>query len=239
MNKSLIGKAAPSARAYAVSSLGSILVFLLVMAALASIYALDITLYTRLLREDGFFETLTAIFFGLAALFAVCAFLRMPEALHWSRPFLVLFALFAVLATLEEISWGQRILDIKSSEFFEKHSDQKEINVHNVVQGYLRREGYIINRTRSIGAIVLFAYGVVLPILGAFPGPRALFRKFRIIIPPPALMPGFFLGSLFAWFDWPTGQEEEFGEFLFSLCFMLLVPLWWMQQRSEAYNAPS
>jgi hypothetical protein len=42
---------------------------------------------------------------------------------------------------------------------------------------------------------------------------------------------GFFLGAFLAWADWPTGREEEIGEFLFSLCFALLVPLWLLQQR--------
>ena len=58
-----------------------------------------------------------------------------------------------------------------------------------------------------------------------------LFRRIRLVVPPPALVLGFLLGSFLAWADWPTGREEELGEFLFALCFALLVPLWLLQQR--------
>ena len=50
-----------------------------------------------------------------------------------------------------------------------------------------------------------------------------------MVAPPPALIPGFLLGAVLAWFDWPTRREEELGELLFSLCFALLVPLWRLQ----------
>jgi hypothetical protein len=231
------------ANAYALASLGAIFLFLLVIAGAVLVYASDITfrgttLYLKLLSEGGVVEELTAILLGVAALIALRAFFKVPETLRWSRPFLVLFALFAILMGLEEISWGQRVLQIETGEFFQKYSSQKEINVHNVVAPYLRRHGYAVRTTSQIAAIVLFTYGVILPTLSAFRGPRALFRKFRLIIPPPALMVGFFFGSLLAWFDWPTGEDEELGEFLFSLCFVLLVPLWRLQQRYEAYAAP-
>jgi uncharacterized membrane protein len=242
--KSWKEKVTQPANAYALASLGAIFLFLLVIAGAVSVYASDITfrgktLYLRLLSEGGVVEESTAILLGVAGLFALSAFFRVPQALRWSRPFLVLFALFAVLMGLEEISWGQRVLQIEPGEFFRQYSSQKEINVHNVVAPYLRRSGYAVRTTSQIAAIVLLAYGVVLPILSAFRSPRVLFRKFGLIIPPPALMVGFFLGSLLAWFDWPTGEDEEIGEFLFSLCFVMLVPLWRLQQRHEAYAASS
>jgi hypothetical protein len=99
------------ANAYTLASLLVILLILLVIAAAISIYALDITvkkqrLFMWLLREDGQVEQLTAILLGLAGLFALIAFFRVPETLRWARPFLVLFAAFSALMALEEISWG-------------------------------------------------------------------------------------------------------------------------------------
>ena len=99
------------------------------------------------------------------------------------------------------------------------------------MQDYLERQGSPIVWTRKIAALVLFAYGVILPILNRFATFASLFPKLRLVVPPPALIPGFFLGSFLCWADWPTGREEELGEFLFSLCFVLLVPLWLLQQR--------
>jgi hypothetical protein len=148
---------------------------------------------------------------------------------------LILFAAFSALMALEEISWGQRALELEPSAFFQEHSDQQEINIHNVVQHYLKRHDYPITKTRKIAALVLVVYGVVLPILNAFERPKALLRRLRLVVPPPALMLGFLLGALLAWFDWPTRREEEIGELLFSLCFAMLVPLWRLQQRYEAH----
>ncbi|MGH6831756.1 MAG: hypothetical protein ACRECM_01845 [Methyloceanibacter sp.] len=218
--------------------------FLLVIAIAVLAYAQDITVkgkpvYIWLLREEGAVEKLTAILLFLSALFALIAAFRVPETLRWARPFLVLLSAFSALMALEEISWGQRIFDIEPSAFFQQHSDQKEINLHNVVQRYLKQSGFAVTKTRQIAAIVLLVYGVVLPVLSAFAPMRSWLRKCRVVVPPPALMPGFFAGALLAWFDWPTGREEELGELLFSLGFVLLVPLWRLQQRYAADAASS
>ena len=98
------------------------------------------------------------------------------------------------------------------------------------MQHYLKHHGFVVTKTRQIAAIVLLVYGVILPILNAFAPFRSWLRTCRVVVPPPALIPGFLLGAVLAWFDWPTRREEELGEVLFSLCFALLVPLWRLQQ---------
>lgn len=230
---------ASPANAYVLASVVATLLFLLVVGIAVFVYAQDITvgnrtLYKWLLREDGLVEQLAAIFLALAALFSLIAAFRVPETLRWARTFLVVFSAFSTFMALEEVSWGQRVFKVESTAFFQQHSDQKEINFHNVVQQYLKRNGYAVTRTRKIAAIVLFAYGVVLPILNLYAPLRSFFRTCRLVVPPPALMLGFFLGSLLAWFDRPTGREEEIGELLFAMSFALLVPLWRLQQRYVA-----
>jgi hypothetical protein len=131
---------------------------------------------------------------------------------------------------LEEISWGQRVLNLEPNALFTEYSDQNEINAHNVIQRYLSQKGFAITKTRQAAAIALFVYGAVFPILNLFEPASRMFRRFRLVVPPPALIPGFLVGALLAWFDRPTGLEEEIGEFLFALCFALLVPLWLLQQ---------
>lgn len=234
---------AKTPNAYVLASIGVIVLFLLVMAIAVFIYSQDVmvrgqTLYKWLLREDGAVEKLTAIFLALAALLSLIVAFRVSEALRWSRAFFLLLAAFSTLMALEEISWGQRIFEVESSEFFQEHSDQKEINFHNVMQQYLERNGYAVTKTRKLAAIVLLAYGVVLPILNIFAPLRSIFRKFRLVAPPPALILGFFVGALLAWYDRPTGREEEIGEFLFAMSFALLPPLWRLQQRHAA-DAPA
>jgi hypothetical protein len=195
--------------------------------------------YIWLLREDGQVEMLTALLLGLAALFALIAVCRVPETLRWARIFLMLFSAFSALMALEEISWGQRIFHTQSGGFFQQHSDQQETNFHNVLQYYLERHGFVVTTTRQIAALVLLVYGVVLPILNTLAPFRSRLRACRVVVPPPALIPGFLLGAILAWFDWPTSREEELGELLFSLCFALLVPLWRLQQNYLAESAAS
>jgi hypothetical protein len=85
-------------------------------------------------KEDGFIEWMTVLglFTG-----AVACFYRI-SILKPFRGKLFLFCLF-ILGCLflfgigEEISWGQRIFDVKSSDFFLKNNSQGETNFHNLV----------------------------------------------------------------------------------------------------------
>jgi len=56
-------------------------------------------------------------------------------------------------------------LGIEPGAFFKTYSDQQEIGLHNVMQDYLKRQDSPVVWTRKIAAVVLFAYGVILPIL--------------------------------------------------------------------------
>jgi len=62
----------------------------------------------------------------------------------------------------EEISWGQRIFDIHSGEFFAENNAQKETNLHN-----LRVNGVNINKLifGKILTLFLVLYYLVLPSL--------------------------------------------------------------------------
>ena len=150
-----------NANAYVRASAGVTVLFLMILATAGLIYALGAfdparpTLYKRLLAEDGPVEWLTAILLVAAAVIAIVAAFKLPETLRWARPFLILFSIFSLLMSLEEVSWGQRIMGIETTEFFSKHNDQDEINAHNVVSRYLATKSFPIRKTREIAAIVL------------------------------------------------------------------------------------
>lgn len=85
-------------------------------------------------EEGGVIEYGTCIAFFLAAVFAV------PVAKQlWRQGNRVLggaYGLFTLLlgfVAFEEISWGQRLLGVKSPEFFETHNSQAEITLHNLL----------------------------------------------------------------------------------------------------------
>jgi len=90
--------------------------------------------YTELSKEDGVVEYLTAFFLLLTAMVVVRnAFLnRKDRPIYWLL-FQLLIGLAFFFAFGEEISWGQRIFGIESSQYFLENNAQQETNLHNLV----------------------------------------------------------------------------------------------------------
>jgi hypothetical protein len=76
--------------------------------------------------EDGFFESLTALFFLISAVLFFCCFLRTKNI------FLFGLALLMFVGAGEEISWGQRIFNFSTPEAVNKTNVQHEFNIHNL-----------------------------------------------------------------------------------------------------------
>ncbi|NEU08426.1 hypothetical protein GZH53_08910 [Flavihumibacter sp. R14] len=175
------------------------------------------SLYQALVREDGVAEWLTFVLLiatGFVSLAIGYSIKKRYGYWHW---FFWLFFAFNLLAGLEEISWGQRLFNMKTEGVFAKYSDQNEINLHNTLQGLA------MVKTKHIAMYALFLYGVLLPWLirkGKLNG-NWLFRN-QLIVPPTFLGSGFLIATLFM-IDVPTGNEEEVGEFLYSICFLLMM----------------
>lgn len=74
----------------------------------------------------------------------------------------LIFALLFLFAAGEEISWGQRIFNIESGEFFKENNAQGETNLHNLVV-----EGKKINKIifSQLLMLVMVMYLIVSPIL--------------------------------------------------------------------------
>jgi len=186
-----------------------------VFAAFAVLFWIDADVYYQALREDRGAEWVTAVFLFAAGVLFLLAGLRQRRAGDRRAWFLLLLGVVMVLGGLEEISWGQRLVGVDSPEFFLEHSDQQEINVHNVVQSV---SGV---KTKHVTALVLFGYGVLLPLLCRWPGPADLCRRLGIMVPPRSLIPSWILATV-AMIDRPTGEEEELGELLYSICLLLV-----------------
>jgi len=116
----------------------------LMLGALCLMYAAflsDRATVERLTREDGPIETCGALLLLAASVLFFIAYLgsNHPNRKHdgpgeRSRRnlfFLLLSAMF-VLGFLEEISWGQRILNNKTPDFILTENTQGETNIHNL-----------------------------------------------------------------------------------------------------------
>ncbi len=112
-------------------------------------------------KEDAFLEWMTVYALLLCA--QTCA-VRLYKLKNKKNALFLLCTLGALVIFLfgagEEISWGQRIFNIQSSDYFAKNNSQGETNLHNlVVEG--KRINKIIFGT-GLG-IVVASYLLILP----------------------------------------------------------------------------
>jgi len=88
--------------------------------------------YLWLVKEDKIVEYLQAASFLLASAISFIALTKLRKSHHkYIVLLLLMFACGTLFIFFEEISWGQRIIGIKSTEFFKAHNLQKEITLHN------------------------------------------------------------------------------------------------------------
>lgn len=93
-------------------------------------------LYTQ---EDGIVENAGAIFFLIASVLLFVAFGKAHRATkttikksRWRNYWLLMLALFFLIALGEETSWGQRLFDFKTPEPIRELNVQGEFNLHNL-----------------------------------------------------------------------------------------------------------
>jgi len=115
----------------------------------------DARLFRTYTSETGPIENLTVA--ALVAGAVVCS-LRIRR-LWGRRPalFLLATALLGVLflvATGEELSWGQRVLGFKSPEFFAQHNAQRETNLHNLVAGDVKINRLVFGTGLFVAVVV-------------------------------------------------------------------------------------
>ena len=89
-------------------------------------------------REDKIYESLSPLYLFIVSILFFTAFYRSPIKLSlkdpaWLKRISFLgFALLFLLATFEEISWGQRIFGIETPNLIKDVNVQKELTIHNL-----------------------------------------------------------------------------------------------------------
>lgn len=114
-------------------------------------------------KEDGFIEWMTVLglFTGAVACFYRISILKPFRGRLFLSCLFILGCLF-LFGIGEEISWGQRIFDVKSSEFFLKNNSQGETNFHNLVVGGKKINKIIFG---TLLGILIGIYFLILPFL--------------------------------------------------------------------------
>lgn len=114
-------------------------------------------------KEDGLAEYGTALILFLIGLLLLVRFikLRKIKKVLWQLGIVCLAALF-IFAAGEEISWGQRIFNIESSEYFIENNTQGETNLHNMVVGDTKINTLIFSQLLTL---VMVLYLIFTPFL--------------------------------------------------------------------------
>lgn len=114
--------------------------------------------------EDHTVEWLT---FGILAIMSYICFNRLRKALgKKGKPYILgclLGGLIFIFGAGEEVSWFQRQIGYKSSDFFENNNSQHETNFHNLVLSNGKKINKIVFGT-GLGILIGF-YLLVLPLL--------------------------------------------------------------------------
>jgi hypothetical protein len=156
--------------------------FISIIYAIYLRYLVSTDVYLNFVMEDGIVEYST-FFFLLFSSF-VCLYRTIQYTMGKKGLWIFTWALLAGLFFFgagDEISWGQRIFGIQSSEFFLEHNKQAETNLHNLVV-----DGYSLNKIifSQFLFVVLAIYFLFSRLMGSkISFIRNLVNKFNIPIP--------------------------------------------------------
>ncbi len=136
------------------------LLFTIVLIGIVLFYK-NVSAYKSYVGEDRIVEWLTVIALFNCFIINIKRFFQLIS-LRSSRflTFLILFSLMFLFGAGEEISWGQRIFNIQSPDFFMKYNSQNETNIHNLVFHSVRINKLIFS---SLLGVFIFFYLLVLP----------------------------------------------------------------------------
>lgn len=171
--------------------------------------------------EDGMIEWYTVDALIMCA--AVCGWNFFKLRKHRKPCFsgvLAFLCLLFLFGAMEEISWGQRILNIESHEFFTENNAQGETNFHNLVVGDTKVNKVIFSKL--LGFFVI-SYILIFPALySKLAFIRRLAAKFAV--PVPRWIHVFCYLLLAS--AYPLLESSKKGELLeFGGCFMFLIIL--------------
>ena len=162
-------------------SLLTFLFFHFIVGVIAAIWNVEYFENTYV-KEDGVMEWYTVD--ALLACSALCGY-RFWKLRRVRKP--VFLAVLGFLCLLfffgagEELSWGQRVLNVESSEFFREHNAQGETNLHNLVLGDTKINKIIFSKL--LGAVIIL-YVLVFPLLySKLPVIRNLAATFAVPVP--------------------------------------------------------
>ena len=170
--------------------------------------------------EDGFIEWLTVL--ALSATMVVCfrrAWLLRQQAKPLFLTMTVLFGLAFLFGAGEEISWGQRLLGIESSEFFKEYNAQGETNFHNTIINDTKINKLVFGK--GIGILLIFYLAVFIPLYRKKANFKKFVDRFAIPIASNYQIVAYVIALLLIQVGMESSKKGEFLEFNLTHIFLL------------------
>jgi hypothetical protein len=170
--------------------------------------------------EDGFIENGSAIFLLSSSLLLMYRFFKLfkHKDLFWKIGILAMSLVFFFGAG-EEISWGQRIFKVESSQYFIENNAQGETNLHNLVVEDTKINKLIFSQLLTV---VLVIYLIISPFLyRKFDWVKKLANKFAVPIVQWHHTISFLTGTVLLLFI-SSNRKWEIYELAFSVIFLLI-----------------
>ncbi|MDF1518124.1 MAG: hypothetical protein P1P79_09270 [Lutibacter sp.] len=196
--------------------------FLIVIFGLGIYFAnTDLTYFDEVYtKEDGFIEFASATFLLISSLLLSVRFFKLfkHKDLFWKIGILAMAIVFFFGAG-EEISWGQRIFNVESSQYFIENNAQGESNLHNLVIEDTKINKLIFSQLLTV---VLVIYLFITPILyRKFDWVKNLANKFAVPIVQWHHTIAFLTGTVLLVFI-SSNRKWEIYELAFSVIFLLI-----------------
>ncbi|WP_372794486.1 hypothetical protein [Lutibacter sp.] len=170
--------------------------------------------------EDGFVESGSAIFLFISSMLLFVRFFKLFKHKNsfWKFGILAL-ALVFFFGAGEEISWGQRIFNVESSEYFLENNAQGETNLHNMVVGETKINKLIFSQVLTF---ILIIYLLITPFLyRKYKWVKNLADKFAVPIVHWHHTISFLICTLLLVFI-SSNRKWEIYELAFSVIFLLI-----------------
>jgi len=194
--------------------------FISILIAIYLRYFVSIESYLEFVKEDGIVEYLTFFFLllsSLVCLYRLNQYIKIKKGL-WILTWAILAVMF-FFAAGDEISWGQRIFNIQSSEFFLEHNKQAETNLHNLVIDGISINKLIFSQLMFAVLVIYFLFSRLMVSKTLFV--RNLINRFRI--PLPKLFHIIVMGAaILLILTIQEIKDSELNELSFAMIFFLI-----------------
>ena len=185
-------------------------------------YYTNAEFFATLVAEDNFYENLTSLFLFLTSFTLFYKFFKYQKyyGITWKIGVL-LMAVAMFFGGGEEISWGQRIFNVESSDLFLNNNAQQETNLHNMVVGDVKLNKLIFSNIMSICFGIYFL--VLPPLWTKVSSLKSLIDSFGISVARNIHLILFIAATILILGLVDHDRKWEMWEYVFALIMFLIV----------------